>query len=216
MPISDFAHRLNGWPRRILAVCCLLLAGAAALGARHSGDPPRTGHPVLVAARDLPAGTRLSSADVRLRSWPDELRPAGAFSSGTNVAGRSLAGAVRAGEAVTETRLSGPGLAAGLPPTLRADRDLDWTPWPTGGALGVDAIAAVDLVLAPALAVSEGGVRLGRGGGSYDRALARVPSGVPIWALIYDDELVDELPRDDWDVPVTGAITPSGWHDLRP
>jgi 5-formyltetrahydrofolate cyclo-ligase len=103
-----------------------------------------------------------------------------------------------------------------LVPLLRADRDLDWTPWPTGGALSVDAIAAVDLVLAPALAVSEGGVRLGRGGGSYDRALARVPSGVPIWALIYDDELVDELPRDDWDVPVTGAITPSGWHDLRP
>jgi len=120
VPISDFAHRLNGWPRRILAGCCLLLAGAAALGARHSGDPPRTGHPVLVAARDLAAGTRLSSADVRLRSWPDELRPAGAFSSGTDVAGRSLAGAVRAGEAVTETRLSGPGLAAGLPPTLRA------------------------------------------------------------------------------------------------
>jgi 5-formyltetrahydrofolate cyclo-ligase len=103
-----------------------------------------------------------------------------------------------------------------LVPQLRADRDLDWTPWPAGGPLGVNAIAGVDVILAPALAVSRTGVRLGRGGGSYDRALARVPSGVPILALIYDDELVDELPYDDWDVPVTGAITPSGWHDLHP
>jgi 5-formyltetrahydrofolate cyclo-ligase len=103
-----------------------------------------------------------------------------------------------------------------LVPQLLADRDLDWTPWPTGEPIGVDAIAGVDVVLAPALAVSRRGVRLGRGGGSYDRALARVPPSVPILALIYDDELVDELPRDDWDVSVTGAITPSGWHDLRP
>jgi 5-formyltetrahydrofolate cyclo-ligase len=103
-----------------------------------------------------------------------------------------------------------------LVPLLRADRDLDWTPWPSGEPLGVDAIAGVDAVLAPAVAVSRIGVRLGRGGGSYDRALARVPPGVPICALVYDDELVAELPRDDWDVPVTGAITPSGWHDLRP
>src|SRR5262249_56527127 len=47
-----------------------------------------------------------------------------------------------------------------LVPLLQADRDLDWTPWPTGGPLGVDAIAGVDLVLAPALAVSRRGVRL--------------------------------------------------------
>jgi 5-formyltetrahydrofolate cyclo-ligase len=103
-----------------------------------------------------------------------------------------------------------------LVPLLRPDRDLDWTPWPSGRPLGVDAIADVDVVLAPALAVSRNGVRLGRGGGSYDRALARVPAGVPIVALLYDDELVDELPHDDWDIPVAGAITPSGWHDLRP
>jgi pilus assembly protein CpaB len=120
VPISDLAARLNGWPRRVLAVCCLVLAGAAALGARHSGDTHRPGHPLLVAARDLAAGSRLSAADVRLRSWPDELRPAGAFASGAAVAGRRLAGAVRTGEAITETRLSGPGLAAGLSPTLRA------------------------------------------------------------------------------------------------
>ena len=120
MPISDLIARLNGWPRRVLAVCCLLLAGVAALGARRSGDTTRAGHAVLVAARDLAAGTRLSTADVRVRTWPDELRPAGALSSGAAVAGRRLAGALRAGEAITEARLSGPGLAAGLTPTMRA------------------------------------------------------------------------------------------------
>ncbi len=120
MSIHDLAVRLNGWPRRVLALCCLLLAAAAALGARHPGDTRGTGHPLLVAARDLAAGTQLSLADVRLRTWPDELRPLGAFSSRGAVAGRRLAGAVRAGEAITETRLSGPGVAAGLSPTLRA------------------------------------------------------------------------------------------------
>lgn len=101
-------------------MCCLVLAGAAALSARHSGDARHPGHPLLVAAHDLAAGTRLSAADVRVRTWPDELRPAGAFSSAAAVAGRRLAGAVRTGEAITETRLSGPGLAAGLSPMLRA------------------------------------------------------------------------------------------------
>jgi Flp pilus assembly protein CpaB len=101
-------------------VGCLLLAGAAALGVRHSGDTRGAGHPLLVAAHDLAAGTQLSTADVLPRIWPDELRPPGAFSSSAALAGRRLVAAVRAGEAITETRLSGPGLAAGLSPMLRA------------------------------------------------------------------------------------------------
>ncbi len=32
----------------------------------------------------------------------------------------------------------------------------------------------------------------------------------PVWALLFDDEVVDDLPRDVWDVPVDGVITPSG------
>lgn len=120
MPISDLVARLNGWPRRVFAICCLLLAAATALGARHSAQARLPGHPVLVAAHDLAAGTQLSPADVRVRTWPDELRPAGAISSAAAVAGRRLAGAVRTGEAITETRLAGAGLAAGLSPAFRA------------------------------------------------------------------------------------------------
>lgn len=99
-------------------------------------------------------------------------------------------------------------------PLLLGDRDLDWTPWPSGPPLGVEAIAGVDVVLVPALAVSDSGVRLGRGGGSYDRALARVPAGVPVVALLYDGEILPEVPAEAWDVPVSGAITPSGWRSF--
>jgi 5-formyltetrahydrofolate cyclo-ligase len=106
------------------------------------------------------------------------------------------------------------GGAAVLVPILLPDRDLDWASWPSGSPLGVAAIAAVDLALVPALAVSRGGVRLGRAGGSYDRALTRVRPGVPIVALVYDDEILCDVPADPWDVPVTAAITPTGWHEL--
>jgi 5-formyltetrahydrofolate cyclo-ligase len=111
-----------------------------------------------------------------------------------------------------------------LLPLLRPDADLDWAsyegpdslrPGPRGLAepaeppRGLDAVARADLVLVPALAVDRGGVRLGRGGGSYDRALARVGPGVPTIALIYDGELLDEVPADDHDQRVRMVARPS-------
>jgi 5-formyltetrahydrofolate cyclo-ligase len=108
------------------------------------------------------------------------------------------------------------GIAVLVPVTL-PDRDLDWTPWSPSGrgaALGTDAIAGADLVLVPALAVAPDGTRLGRGGGSYDRALSRCGPGALLAALIFDDELVHWLPRESWDVPVHAAVAPSGWTTL--
>lgn len=92
-------------------------------------------------------------------------------------------------------------------------------PWglsqPSGPRLGSAALGSVDAVLVPALAVDRRGTRLGRGGGYYDRALTSVPAGVPIAALLHDGELVDRLPADPWDRPVTAAVTPSaGWTAL--
>ena len=55
---------------------------------------------------------------------------------------------------------------------------------------GVAAVSRASLVIVPALAVDRRGVRLGRGGGSYDRALARVGPQVPTIALLYDAELL--------------------------
>ncbi|MFL6139598.1 MAG: 5-formyltetrahydrofolate cyclo-ligase [Frankiaceae bacterium] len=106
-------------------------------------------------------------------------------------------------------------------------RALDWAPYegsaslartglgllePTAGRLGVDAIATAGLVLAPAVLVDRAGHRLGRGGGFYDRALAR--TGALAVAVVHDEEVVDELPHEPHDVVVAGALTPSGLTDL--
>ncbi|HEX8095615.1 5-formyltetrahydrofolate cyclo-ligase [Jatrophihabitans sp.] len=103
-------------------------------------------------------------------------------------------------------------------PITLPDRDLDWAAWDpargSGQRQGVDSVATAALVLVPAFAVDPAGHRLGRGGGSYDRALARVPPGTPVAALLYRDELVPDVPVESWDMPVTAVVTPDGWRDL--
>lgn len=104
-----------------------------------------------------------------------------------------------------------------LLPVLRSDRDLDWAvyegqlsagrvPEPVGPRLGVEAIATCDLVLVPALLVDWSGNRLGKGGGSYDRALRRA-TGLTV-ALLDDGEFVESLPTESHDVPVRAVATP--------
>jgi 5-formyltetrahydrofolate cyclo-ligase len=64
------------------------------------------------------------------------------------------------------------------------------------------------VVVVPALAVDRTGQRLGRGGGSYDRALARVGPSILTLALLYDGELVGEVPAGPHDQPVRAAALP--------
>ncbi|MBA2955814.1 5-formyltetrahydrofolate cyclo-ligase [Nocardioides sp. MAH-18] len=109
-------------------------------------------------------------------------------------------------------------------PVLQPDHDLDWAVYdgpdslvggrwgllePRGPRLGVDAISTADVVLVPGLAVDPAGVRLGRGGGSYDRALARVPVGTFTCVLLYDGEVGIPVPVEPHDRTVTHAATPS-------
>ncbi|MHB1593015.1 MAG: 5-formyltetrahydrofolate cyclo-ligase [Streptosporangiaceae bacterium] len=108
-------------------------------------------------------------------------------------------------------------------PVLREDNDLDWAsyegpeslvPGPRGllqpdqERRGTGAITSADLIIVPALAVDRHGNRLGRGGGSYDRALARVGAAVPTIALLYDGELVDEVPAGPHDQRVRAVAQP--------
>jgi 5-formyltetrahydrofolate cyclo-ligase len=109
-------------------------------------------------------------------------------------------------------------------PLLRPGNDLDWASYegpdslaagprgllePTEPPRGVAAIASADLVIVPALAADRRGYRLGRGGGSYDRALARVGGSVPTIALLYDGELLDEIPVGHHDQPVRLVAQPA-------
>jgi 5-formyltetrahydrofolate cyclo-ligase len=111
-----------------------------------------------------------------------------------------------------------------LLPLLLPDGDLDWAsyegpdslvPGPRGLAepgeppRGADAVARADVVLAPALAVDQAGNRLGRGGGSYDRALARVGPLIPVIALLYEAELLSRVPAEPHDTPVRAAVRPA-------
>jgi 5-formyltetrahydrofolate cyclo-ligase len=110
-----------------------------------------------------------------------------------------------------------------LLPVLQSDGELDWASYegpeslapgprgllePTEPRRGVAAITSADLVIVPALAVDREGRRLGRGGGSYDRALARVGPAILTVALLYDGELVWEVPVTGHDQPVRAAALP--------
>jgi len=109
-------------------------------------------------------------------------------------------------------------------PVLLGDGDLDWAsyegpdslaPGPRGllqpvePVRGAATVARADVVLVPALAVDVAGNRLGRGGGSYDRALARVGPQVPLIALLYDGELLPSVPVMAHDQPVRAVARPS-------
>ncbi len=86
-------------------------------------------------------------------------------------------------------------------------------PEPSGDFLPFDTIARAEVVVVPALAVDTGGMRLGQGGGWYDRALPQASAGVPFIALVYDDEVFDAeeapLPREAHDVGVQTVVTPT-------
>jgi 5-formyltetrahydrofolate cyclo-ligase len=109
-------------------------------------------------------------------------------------------------------------------PLLLPDGDLDWASYEGPGSLapgprgllqpvepvrGPGTVARADVVLVPALAVDANGSRLGRGGGSYDRALARVGGQVPTIALLYDDELLPAVPAEPHDRAVRAVARPS-------
>jgi 5-formyltetrahydrofolate cyclo-ligase len=116
--------------------------------------------------------------------------------------------------------------ATGVPvmlPILRQDLDLDWAYHqpgllragrfgliePRSARLGVDALQSADLIVCPGVAGSPAGDRLGRGGGSYDRALARSRPSCLRCLLLYDSELLAEVPTEPHDQRVDVIVTPT-------
>lgn len=112
-----------------------------------------------------------------------------------------------------------------LLPVLLDDGDLDWAPYdgpaslraagrglrePVADPLGVDAIREADVVILPGVAVSAEGLRMGRGGGSYDRALARVPADALRVLLLHPDEIDQDVPAELHDERVDVVVTAEG------
>lgn len=89
-------------------------------------------------------------------------------------------------------------------------RDALGMPAPTGPEVGSDAWARADLALIPAASVARDGTRLGWGRGYFDRALGSASARGPVYAVVLDQELVDELPREAHDIPVDGVVAPGG------
>src|ERR1700712_1486972 len=109
-------------------------------------------------------------------------------------------------------------------PVSRADGLLDWTtatddeeeviglfgmPEPTGDLLGPIAINDVDLIIVPAAAVDETGMRLGWGRGYYDKTLGSMERCPPVYGVVFDSELVESVPRERHDQALDGVITPT-------
>ena len=111
-----------------------------------------------------------------------------------------------------------------LLPISRSDGLLDWAPYdgkaesvddfgmptPTSELLGPIAINSVDLIVVPAASVDRTGMRMGWGRGYFDKTLGSMENCPPVYAVIFDDELVDEVPSERHDQRVDGVVTPSG------
>ncbi|WP_199566394.1 5-formyltetrahydrofolate cyclo-ligase [Streptomyces corynorhini] len=121
-----------------------------------------------------------------------------------------------------------------LLPVLMADNDLDWAVYegperlvragrgllePGGTRLGPEAVLEAAAVLLPGLAVDGRGMRLGRGGGSYDRVLERLVRGgasPALVVLLYANEVVARVPEEPHDHPVLAVVTPEGVRRFGP
>ena len=111
-----------------------------------------------------------------------------------------------------------------LVPYSREDGLLDWAPYdgkeeaedvlgmpvPTTELLGPIAINAVDLIVVPAACVDESGMRMGWGRGYFDKTLGSMERRPPVYAVIFDNELVETVPSEVHDQRVDGVVTPSG------
>lgn len=111
-----------------------------------------------------------------------------------------------------------------LLPITRTDGLLDWAvatdddevaeglfglPEPTGEVLSPMAVNDVDLMIIPAAAVDRSGMRMGWGRGYFDKTIGSMEKCPPVYAVIYDSEILDSLPREIHDQPVTGVVTPT-------
>ena len=173
---------------------------------------------ILSARRTVADDVRLAESDDLRRHLIELVRP-----------GDAVCGYVPVGSEPGSVAILDALVAAGvrvLLPVARADdegRPLALTWGEYGGALvaarfglreppaphlPAESIGTASTVVVPALAVDRAGSRLGRGAGFYDRSLAMADPAARLIAMVRDDEVVDRLPAEPHDVPMTHALTP--------
>ncbi|MEY3406685.1 MAG: hypothetical protein RLZZ556_757 [Actinomycetota bacterium] len=72
-----------------------------------------------------------------------------------------------------------------------------------------------DLIFVPALAVDKSGNRLGRGKAYFDRALAKIPTDLRIYAVIFEAEFLDQIPSESHDRKVHGVVSEVAIHKIN-
>jgi pilus assembly protein CpaB len=70
--------------------------------------------PLVVAARELPAGARLTADMLRVQGYPETMLPAQRYATVQEVEGRILASGMSANEPLTPSRLAGEAAAGGI------------------------------------------------------------------------------------------------------
>lgn len=171
--LAGLLQVLAGWPRRVAAVLCLVLAVLSALSSRAAPAPqPRSS--VLVTTKPLPAGTVLAASDLAAVLWPAAIVPAAAVGRLSDALGRTVGAAMSRGEPLTAARLLDTGISAALAPGQVA---LTISLAGSDQAAILQAGALIDLYIASADAVISGSPSPGGGHrvGASLRVLAVVP-----------------------------------------
>ena len=170
--------------RRLLAAVAAAVGVLALLQATSTPPPPHT--PVLTAAHDLPAGTVVGADDLTSTPFDPGTVPTGVLADAREAIGRTTAGPVRRGEAVTDVRLVTRSLLTGHP----------------------------DLVAVPVRIGDPGVARLLRTGDRID-LVAADPQGERAAETVARDVVVLALPRTSTQAPgaLTGALVLVGVPD---
>jgi 5-formyltetrahydrofolate cyclo-ligase len=175
---------------------------------------------LLAARRDRPAAVRADAAAAVARALRDGL-------TGTRTVAAHVPDELEPGHGRLREALAATGARVLLPVVPADGRTLGWAVddgplapgrfgllEPAGERLGPEALGTAAAVVVPALAVSRDGVRLGRGGGYYDRALRHAAPDAVLVAVVFDDELLDALPAEPHDHRVTAVVTPGGGWEI--
>lgn len=73
-------------------------------------------------------------------------------------------------------------------------------------AEGVD-LSEIELIFVPGIVFDKKGYRIGYGGGYYDRFLSKLPSNTIKIGLAFSEQIIEQIPHEDWDIRMDILVT---------